>query len=78
MSLKMPDNVVKFTGKHVAEVLIRPHVGAVECDVVTIVKGEEMTVECRDWQEAVTRARIERRTYGLAPIDFPDERPADV
>jgi hypothetical protein len=74
----MPDNVVKFTGKHVAEVLIRPHVGAVECDVVTIVKGEEMTVECRDWQEAVTRARIERRTYGLAPIDFPDERPADV
>jgi hypothetical protein len=41
-------------------------------------KGEEMTVECRDWQEAVAWARIECRTYGLAPIDFPNERPADA
>jgi hypothetical protein len=74
----MLDNVVRFTGKHIAEVLIRSHAGVVECDVVTIVKGEEMTVECCDWQEAVTWARIECRTYGLAPIDFPDERPANV
>ena len=60
----MPDNVV----------LIRPQIGAVECDVVVIVRDEEMIVRCRNWQDAVAWARVECRTYGL-PHDFPDERP---
>jgi hypothetical protein len=74
----MSDNVVKFTGKAVREVVIRPQTGAYECDVVTIIKGEEdLIVECRNWQDAVAWARAECDKYGF-PHDFPDERPADT
>jgi hypothetical protein len=52
--------------EHVAEVRIRRHSDAPECDVVVAVRGKEISLKCRDYSQAVRWARIECKTYKIA------------
>ena len=51
--------------EHVAEVRIRRHNDAPDCDVVVAVGGKEMSVRCRDYSQAVKWARIECKSYKI-------------
>ena len=45
--------------EHAAEVWVRRYNGVPECDVIVAVRGQEMSLRCRDYNEAVKWARIE-------------------
>ena len=49
-----------------AEVRICRRDDASECEVVVIVRGQQMSLKCRDYNEAVKWARIECKTYKIA------------
>jgi hypothetical protein len=48
-----------------AEVRVRRHGDVSECDVVVAVRGQEMSLRCRDYNEAVKWARVECRSYKI-------------
>ena len=52
--------------KEGAEVRIRRRDDTPECEVVVIVRGQQMSLKCRDYNEAVKWARIECKTYKIA------------
>jgi hypothetical protein len=52
--------------EHAAEVRVRRHSDALECDVVVAVRGLEMSVRCRDYNQAVKWARMECKSYKIA------------
>jgi hypothetical protein len=43
--------------EHAAEVWVRRYNGVRECDVVVAVRGQEMSLRCRDYNKAVKWAR---------------------
>jgi hypothetical protein len=51
--------------EHAAEVWVRRYSGVPECDVVVAVRGQEMSLRCRDYNEAVKWARIECKSYKI-------------
>ncbi len=59
--------------EHAAEVRVRRYSGVPECDVVVAVRGQEMSLRCRDYNEAVKWARIECKSYKI-PGEFTVER----
>jgi hypothetical protein len=48
-----------MTAEHAAEVRVRRHSDVPECDVVVALRGNEMSLRCRDCSQAVKWARIE-------------------
>lgn len=52
--------------EHTGEVRVRRHRDAPECDVVVAVRGQEMSLRCRDYNQAVRWARIECKSYKIA------------
>ena len=50
------------------------------CDVVVVVRGQEMVVRCPTYAQAVKWARVERKSYKILEpeTDLPDEEPDDV
>jgi len=55
--------MVSMIAEHAAEVWVRRYNGVPECDVVVAVRGQEMSLRCRDYNEAVKWARIECKSY---------------
>jgi hypothetical protein len=55
--------VTSMIAEHAAEVWVRRYNGVPECDVVVAVRGQEMLLRCRDYNEAVKWARIECKSY---------------
>jgi hypothetical protein len=53
------------TAEHAAEVRIRRHGDAPECDVVVAIGGKVMMLRCRDYNQAVRWARIECKSYKI-------------
>jgi hypothetical protein len=51
--------------EHTAEVRIRRHSDAPQCDVVVAVRGKEMSLRCRDYNQAVKWARLECKSYKI-------------
>jgi hypothetical protein len=51
---------------HAAEVRVRRHSDIPECDVVVAVRGQEISIRCRDYNQAVQWARIECKSYKIA------------
>jgi hypothetical protein len=49
-----------------AEVRVRRHSEVSECDVVVAFRGKEMSLRCRDYNQAVKWARIECKSYNIA------------
>jgi hypothetical protein len=49
-----------------AEVRVRRHNDIPDCDVVVACRGKEMSLRCRDYNQAVKWARIECKAYNVA------------
>ena len=58
--------MVSMIAEHAAEVRVRRRSDIPECDVVVAVRGQEMSLKCRDYNQAVKWARIECKTYKIA------------
>jgi hypothetical protein len=52
--------------EHAAEVRVRRHSDVPECDVIVAVRGQEISLRCRDYNQAVKWARIECKSYKIA------------
>ena len=59
---------------HSAEICIRRYNGAPECDVIVVLRGRELSLRCRDYDQAVKWARIECKAYKVVK-GFTVERP---
>jgi hypothetical protein len=55
-----------MTSAHSAEIRVRRYDGAPECDVIVFFREQEMTIRCRDYDQAVKWARIECKSYKVA------------
>jgi hypothetical protein len=51
------------------EVTIRSYQDSPICDVVVVVRGQEMVLRCRDYRQAMRWARLERKTYKIHEPD---------
>lgn len=60
---------------HSAEISVRRYNDASECDVIVVFRGQELSLRCRDYDQAVKWARIECKTYKVSK-GFTVERPA--
>ena len=58
--------MISMITEHAAEVRIRRHNDVPECDVIVAFRGQEMSIRCRDYDQAVKWARIECKTYKVA------------
>src|SRR5450631_3372345 len=58
--------MMSMIAEHVDEVRVRRYGDVPECDVVVAVRGLEMSLRCRDYNQAVKWARIECRSYKIA------------
>jgi len=58
--------MVSMKTEHAAEVRVRRYSDIPECDVLVSVCGKEMSLRCRDYNEAVEWARIECKAYKIA------------
>jgi len=47
-------------------VRVRCYSDVPECDVVVAVRGQELSLRCRDYNQAVKWARIECKSYKIA------------
>ena len=62
---------VAMTGKYAPpEVTIRSYQDSPICDVVVVVRGQEMVLRCRDYRQAMRWARVERKTYQISEPDI--------
>jgi hypothetical protein len=52
--------------EHAAEVRIRRHSDVPECDVIVAFRGQELSIRCRDYNQAVRWARVECKAYKVA------------
>jgi hypothetical protein len=55
-------------------VTIRRYPASPVCDVVIVVRGQEMVVRCRDYRQAVQWARLECKSYKIPEPDLPDDQ----
>ena len=63
------------------EVTTRRYPASRICDVVVVVRGQEMVLRCPNYSQAVKWARLERKSYKIPEpnTDLPDnEEPNDV
>ena len=58
--------MISVIAEHAAEVRVRRHSDVPECDVVVAFRGQEMSLSCRDYYQAVKWARIECKAYNIA------------
>ncbi len=50
----------------VAEIRIRRMSSALDCDVVIALRGEEVSIRCRTYDDAVKWAQMECKSYRIA------------
>jgi hypothetical protein len=58
--------MISMIAEQAAVVRVRRHSDAPECDVIVAVRGQEMSLKCRDYNQAVKWARIECKSYKIA------------
>jgi len=49
--------------EHVAEVRVRRHSNVPDCEVMVAFRGQEISIRCSDYDQAVKWARIECKSY---------------
>jgi hypothetical protein len=54
-----------MAAEHDAEVRVQRHRNSPEYDVVVTIRGREMSIRCRDYNQAVKWARMESKVYKL-------------
>ena len=65
-SLVIGRPMMSMIAEHADEVRVRRYGDVPECDVVVAVRGLEMSLRCRDYNQAVKWARIECKSYKIA------------
>ena len=65
-SLVIGRPMMSMIAEHIDEVRVRRYSDVPECDVVVAVRGLEMSLRCRDYNQAVKWARIECKFYKIA------------
>jgi hypothetical protein len=61
---------VAMIGKYAPPaVTIRSYSDSPICDVVVVVRDQEMIIRCRDYRQAMQWARLERKTYKIPEPD---------
>jgi hypothetical protein len=58
-------------------VTIRRYPDSAICDVVVVVRGQEMVVRCPTYFQAVQWARLECKSYKIPEPDLPDDPETD-
>jgi hypothetical protein len=58
--------MISIKAEHAAEVRVRRRSDVPECEVVVAFRGREMSLKCRDYDQAVKWARIECNAYRIA------------
>jgi hypothetical protein len=53
----------KMTTANPAEITVRRYKDAPECDVIVVFRGQELSLRCSDYDQAVKWARIECKSY---------------
>jgi len=62
---------VAMTGNYAPpEVMIRSYPDSPICDVMVVVRGQEMVLRCRDYRQAMRWARLERKSYKIPEPDI--------
>jgi hypothetical protein len=62
---------VAMTGNYdPPEVTIRSYPDSPICDVVVVVRGQEMVLRCRDYRQAMRWAHLERKSYKIPEPDI--------
>jgi hypothetical protein len=56
---------MSMTAQNAAEVWVRRYSGVPECDVVVAIRGQEMSLRCRNYYDAAKWARIECKSYRI-------------
>ena len=51
-----------------AEVKVRRYSDLAACDVIVLMRGQELVLSCRDYDQALKWARIECKTYGVRSV----------
>ncbi len=62
-----------MTAEYEDEVRVQRHRNSPECDVIVAYRGREMSLRCRDYDQAIKWARIECKVYKLGDA-IVDER----
>ena len=57
--------MISMIAEHAAKVRIRRHSDASQCDVIVAIGGKEMSLRCRDYNQAVKWARLECKSYKI-------------
>lgn len=61
------------------EVTIRTHPASLICDVIVVVRGQEMVLRCPNYSQALKWAHLERKSYKIpelmADIESDDQVP---
>ena len=60
-----------------AQVRIRCYSDIAECEIRVAVRGKEMCMKCRDYNQALKWARLESRSYGVASVTVERVRKAE-
>ena len=68
--------MISVIAEHAAQVRVRRRSAVPECDVIVAFRGQEMSLRCRDYNQAVKWARIECKCYKIAG-GFTVERGSD-
>jgi hypothetical protein len=54
-----------MTAEYEDDVRVQRHRNSPECDVIVSYRGREMSLRCRDYDQAIKWARIECKVYKL-------------
>jgi len=60
------------------KVTIRRYAASRICDVVVVVRGQEMVIRCPSYSHALKWARLECKSYKIPEPIFPDDEPGDM
>lgn len=58
--------MISVIAEYAAQVRVRRHSDVAEGDVIVAFRGQEMSLRCRDYNQAVKWARIECRCYQIS------------
>src|SRR5207245_6410182 len=60
------------------QIFIRRDTASQICDVVVLVRGQEMVLRCPSYSQALKWARLECKSYKIPEPIFPDDEPGDM
>ncbi len=66
-----------MTEQHAPRVILRRYIGSAICDVLVLVRGQEMVIRCRSYPQALKWARLECKSYRIPEPELEPLREVD-